>query len=121
MVAALFKLLKVTRFDVFVSTHAAEEIMFPFMDSWHPVKLVSVKAEGKVMDKSKLVLKVVMALSWMVYLDEVERAVFGETPEEATVKLTCAFIGMSKHVRYMQIQRMLISFIRLVLVLNYIN
>lgn len=99
MTTALLMLLKVTRFDVLVSRHAADETLFPFMDSWHPVRVVRVKAEGKVIDKSKLVLKVVMALSWMVYLEDVERAVLGETLEEATVKLTCALRGTSREVR----------------------
>ncbi len=121
MTSELPILLKVTRFDVEVITHTAVGTITAFIDSWHPVRFEITNAEGKVIDKSKLVLKVVMALSWMVYLDEVERAVLGEAPEEATVKLTCAFRGSSSEVSHMQRQMMFRSFIRLVLVLKYIN
>lgn len=46
-------------------------------------------AEGKVTERSKFVLKVVMALSWMVYCAMV-RVVLGLTLDDATLKLTCA-------------------------------
>jgi hypothetical protein len=67
-----------------------------------------------VTETSKFVLKVVIALSWIVYVEEADLAVLGETVEDATVKLTCAlrrFINPKKNI---QTRKMFISFIRLV-------
>ena len=89
MVAALLSEENVTRFDEFARAHTADDTTAPLMDSWQPESVPSEKAEGKVTDRSKLVLKEVMALSWMVYCEMV-RVVLGLTPEEATAKLTCA-------------------------------
>jgi hypothetical protein len=117
IVATLFRDVKVTRFDDAVRVHTAEETETAFIDTWHPVKEERVNAEVKVTERSKLVLNDVIALSWIVYCDEVERAVLGETLEEVTVKLTCALSVAIKQQRHIQSRKKVISFIRLVL--NY--
>lgn len=91
MVAALLSDENVTRFDEFVKVHTAEDTTAALMDNWHPESVPNEKAEGKVTERSKLVLKVVMALSCMVYCEMV-RVVLGLTLEDATVKLTCALM-----------------------------
>jgi hypothetical protein len=75
--------------DVRVQT--ADATGLALIDSWHPDNVDRVKADEKVTETSKLMLKEVIALSCTVYCPEVERAVLGETVEEVTVKLTCAF------------------------------
>lgn len=84
------------------------------MESWHPVRVLKENAEVKVTDTSKLVLNVVIAFNWIVYCEEVDRALLGETVEDATVKLTCAFKPVRSRLRHIQTLKKLISFIRLV-------
>ena len=91
MVATLLSDEKVTRFDEFVNVHTAEDTTAPLIDSWQPESVPNEKPAGKVTERSKFVLKVVMALSWMVYCAMV-RVVLGLTLEDATVKLTCALM-----------------------------
>lgn len=78
------------RLDPLVSWQTAELTTTLFICSWHPVTADSEKAEVKLIDKSKLELFDVMALSWIVYWELLERAVLGTAAEKETVKLSCA-------------------------------
>lgn len=104
---------KLIRFDADDKVHAVV-LGAALMESWHPVSVLKEKADVKVTDTSKLVLNVVIAFNWMVYCEEVDRALLGETVEDVTVKLTCAFRPARSKLRHIQTLKKLISFIRLV-------
>jgi hypothetical protein len=72
-----------------VSWQTAEPTLTLFICNWQPVTTDSENAEVKLMDTSKFELFDVMALSWMLYCELLERAVLGKAAEEETVKLSC--------------------------------
>ena len=86
-VVAMPKELKTMALEVNAQT--APEMVAPLSATEQPVTAESAKADVKLSEMSKLLLKEVMALSCSWYWDAVDLAVSGEAAAEAIVKLTC--------------------------------
>jgi len=85
-VEPMFSCVKTIEFEERV--HAAVEMAAPLSVAWQAETAVREKALVKVRERSKLVLKVVMALRTIWYWELVEPAVLGEAVADETAKLT---------------------------------